>query len=120
MTANLSRLATSNAPGICCSADRARSFASILANPGMATSKGDRERRFRGHFSFETAAVGVSRLARLRLLADLSVPCGTARHAHTAGRHRSVQIRRVQTERRNQGHAKPGLLEAGSALPRRD
>src|SRR5690242_9517764 len=42
-------------------------------------------------------------------------PCHVpARHAAEAGRHGSLQICRVQTERVDQGHEKSGLLEAGA------
>ena len=44
--------------------------------------------------------------------------CRRARCA-ASGRHRPVQIRRVQTQRIHQGRKKPGLLEAGPALSRR-
>ena len=79
----------------------------------------DHQRRLRGHLSSEAAAAGVSGAARLRLVADLSLPCPAARDAQPSDRHRPVQIRRVQAERVHQGGAKPGLLEAGPALSRR-
>src|SRR5262249_41633446 len=53
----------------------------------------------RGHLRAEAAPAGVPGLDGLRLHADLSLPCLAARHATASDRHRSVQIRGVQTER---------------------
>jgi alkylated DNA nucleotide flippase Atl1 len=72
-----------------------------------------------GDYPSEAAAAGVPDAARQRLRADLSLPRADARDAPTSNWHRSVQIRRVQTERVYQGDAKCGLLEEGSALSRR-
>jgi len=58
--------------------------------------------------------------ALLALLgASLSLPCQSTRHAPAPGRHRPLQICRIQAERGDPGNPQPGLLEAGPALPRR-
>ena len=57
------------------------------------------ERRFRGRVQPEAAAAGAAGAARLGLYAGLSLPRFARRHAHQAGRHRSVQVRRVQGQR---------------------
>ena len=56
-------------------------------------------------FHPEAAAAGFSRAARLRLFAGLSVPRVAEGHAPEPDRHRPVQIRRIQAERRHQGGA---------------
>src|ERR1700730_7848012 len=48
------------------------------------------------------------------------MPCDVGGDAPTSGRHRSVQIRRVQAERIDQAGPQSGLLEEGPALPRWD
>jgi hypothetical protein len=55
----------------------------------------------------------------LRVVADLSLPRVTARHAQSSDRYWPVQIRRIQAQRVDQADAQPRLLEAGSALSRR-
>ena len=65
--------------------------------------RGHDQRRLRGHLPPEAAAAGVSRAARLGLVAGLSLPCPAARDAAAPDRHRPVQIRRVQAERVHQG-----------------
>src|SRR5208337_4989918 len=65
--------------------------------------RGDRERRLRGHLSVEAATALVCRLARLRVLAGLSLSRAAAGHALPSDRHRTLQIRRIQTERVDQG-----------------
>jgi len=49
-------------------------------------------------FSPEAAAAGVSDAARQQLCTDLSLSCSTGTNAAASDRHRTVQIRRVQTE----------------------
>ena len=48
-------------------------------------------------------------------------PCHVSdrRHAHQAGRHGAVQVRRAQSQRLDQARAQSRLLEEGQALPRR-
>ena len=81
--------------------------------------RGHDQRRRRGDLPCPSAAAGPDHPARFRLFADLSLPRVAARHAHPSDRHRSVQIRRIQAERTDQGGAQPRLLETGPALPRR-
>ena len=57
---------------------------------------GHSQRRLRGILRAQGAAAFLPRIARLRLLADLSVPRVAAGHAYQPGRHRPVQSRRVQ------------------------
>ena len=81
-------------------ARRARSCASIRANPGTATStevttNGDYEVTF--HLKRPQPALLDA--AGLRLVAGLSLPRVAARDAQPSDRHRPVQIRRVQAER---------------------
>src|ERR1700680_909360 len=77
---------------------------------------GGREWRLRGDISLEASTAGVSRAARFRVFSDLPLPSAGARDAYPPGRHRSLQIRRVQTERAYQGDEEPGLLETGAPL----
>ena len=81
--------------------------------------RGRAERRQRSHLSAKAAATLLYRTARLRVYADLSVPCVAARHALASDRHRPLQICRVQAQRGDPGHQKPGLLEEGPAVSRR-
>jgi len=60
--------------------------------------RGDHERRLRSHVPPKAAAALLSRSAGDRLVADLSVPCQSARHAQPSDRHRSLQIRRVSAQ----------------------
>ena len=83
-------------------------------NVHQVTTNGDSEASF--HLKRPQPA---SLVARLRLFADLSVPCFGTRHAHLSDRHGAVQIRRIQAEPVDQGDAKPGLLETGPPLSRR-
>src|SRR6516162_2383511 len=73
--------------------------------------RGDRKWRERGHFSPEAATAVIYFAARLRLLADLSVPCLVARHTDASYRDGAVQICRVQAQPVDQGGAQPRLLE---------
>ena len=66
--------------------------------PDLVTST----RSPRPHLRLEAAAAGDPRAARLRLHADLSLPCPAARDAVASDRHRPLQIRRVQAERADQ------------------
>ena len=77
------------------------------------------EWRFRSIVRAEAAAAGAVVAARLRLHAGLSLPRLAGRNAHQAGRHRPVQVRRVQGERIDQAHQESGLLQEGPAASRR-
>ena len=79
------------------------------------TANGD----YRGLLQPEAAAAGAADAARLRLHAGLSLPRVAGRHAHQAGRHRAVQVRRVQGQRIDQARQEPRLLQEGPALSRR-
>ena len=70
--------------------------AKVLVRSGQ---RRHRQRRFRGVVRTEAAAAGAAVAARLRLYAGLSLPRLAGRHAHQAGRHRPVQVRRVQGQR---------------------
>ena len=61
----------------------------------------------RGHLSAEAAAAGVSDAARRWLLGDLPVPSDGDADATASDRHRPIQIRRIQAQRRRQGNAQP-------------
>ncbi len=78
-----------------------------------------RQWRLRSHVPPEAAAAGLFDAARQRVLGDLSVRCAAGPDAPASDRHRPVQIRRVQAQRRHQGDKESGLLETGPALPRR-
>src|SRR4029077_16199547 len=80
--------------------------------------RGDDARRLRGHLPSETAAAGALGAARLRLVAGLSLPRAGAGDAAAPDRPRTLQVRRVQAERIDQGDKEPGLLEAGAPLSR--
>ena len=73
--------------------------AQVLVRPGQ---RRDDQRRLRGLVQSEAAAAGAVVAARLRLYADLSLPCLAGRHAHQPDRHRPVQVRRVQGQRIDQ------------------
>ena len=90
--------------------------AQILVRPGQ---RRHRQGRLRGVLQSEAAAAGAAGAARLRLHPGLSLPCFARRHAHQAGRHRPVQVRRVQGQRIHQAHPQSGLLEEGPAASRR-
>ena len=90
--------------------------AQVLVRPGQ---RRHRQRRLRGLLQPEAAAAGAAGAARLRLYADLSLPCLAGGHAHPPDRHRAVQVRRVQGQRIDQADPQPGLLEEGPALSRR-
>ena len=66
------------------------------------------QRRLRGDLRTERAAAEPAGAARQRVLGGLSLPCAAAGDAHQAGRHRAVQIRRVQARR---------LRSASCAIP---
>ncbi len=78
------------------------------------------QRRLRGHLRTERAAAEPAGAAGERLLAGLSLPRAAGDHAHQAGRHRPVQIRRIQTRQVDPPGAQSRLLEEGPALSRRD
>ena len=59
---------------------------------------------YRGRVQPEAAAAGVAGAARLRLYAGVSLPRLARATCAPADRHRSVQIRRVQAQRIDQGH----------------
>ena len=63
-------------------------------------------RRHAGHLQAEAAAAGAARDARLRLHADLCLPCHRGGAAHQPGRHRPVQVRRAEAERVDQARAR--------------
>ena len=63
------------------------------------------QRRLRGHGPSQAAAAVDPVAARLGLLADLSLPRAGGADAHQAGRHRALQVRRVQAERGHQDRA---------------
>ena len=75
--------------------------------------------RFRSIVRAEAAATGAVVVARLRLHPRLSLPRLAGRDAHQAGRHRPVQVRRVQGQRIDQAHQESRLLQEGPAAPRR-
>ena len=75
--------------------------------------------RLRSIVRAEAAAAGAVVAARLRLHAGLSLPRLAGRDAHQAGRHRPVQVRRVQGQRIDQAHQESRLLQEGPAAPRR-
>ena len=77
------------------------------------------QRRLRGDRSTQASAAVAALAARLGLLADVPLPRAGGADAHQADRHRALQVRRVQAERRHQGHAQHRLLEEGQALSRR-
>src|SRR3954451_21415843 len=79
---------------------------------------GQRQRRH-GDISFEKTAAELYRAACLRLFPRLSMPRATAKHASTSDRHRSLQVRVIQTERIDQARTQFQLLEAGTPLSRR-
>ena len=58
-----------------------------------------RQRRLRGDLRTERAAAEPAGAAGERVFAGLSLPCAAAGDAHQAGRHRTVQIRRIQARR---------------------
>ena len=78
-----------------------------------------RQRRSRGHGPSQAPAALDPVAAGLGLFADLSLPYPVGADAHQADRHRALQVRRVQAERRHQGHQEHRLLEEGAALSRR-
>ena len=84
------------------------------------TAGRQRQRRLRGDVRAERAAAEPAGAARERVLAGLSLPCAAAGDAHQAGRHRAVQIRRVQARRFDPPGAQSRLLQEGPALSRRD
>ena len=69
------------------------------------------QRRLRGRVQPEAAAAGAAGAARLRLYADLSLPCIARGNAHPSDRHRPVQVRRVQGQRIDQ--ARPAIRITG-------
>ena len=71
-------------------------------------------------FELSRAAAEPAGAARERLLAGLSLSRAAAGDAHQAGRHRSVQVRRVQARRHDPPGAQSRLLQEGPALSRRD
>jgi peptide/nickel transport system substrate-binding protein len=77
------------------------------------------QRRSRGHLPSQATAAVIHRAPRFRLFRGLSLPCCGARYAQAPDRHRPLQIRRIQTERGDQGDQKPRLLEERPALSRR-
>src|SRR5207248_704525 len=90
--------------------EAARQPAEILV---PQSRQGDSQGRFRGHFSPEAAATGSALAVGIRMVANLSLPCATARDAHPSGRHWSVQVRGVQPNEviktvRNPDYWKPG------------
>src|SRR5712675_2010920 len=78
------------------------------------------QRRLPGDFPSEAASARLPRAIGFRLVAGLSLPCAAARHALSPDWYRPVQIRRVQAERVDKARQKPGILEKGPALSRRD
>ena len=76
-------------------------------------------RRHAGDLPPEPSAARDACDARVRLFADLSVPCVGRARAHQSDRHRAVQVRRAEAERVDQAREEPRLLQEGPALPRR-
>ena len=102
---------------------RARRLRGLPQEPAqglVSQRRGDHDqRRPRGLLPAQGAAALLPGPARLRLLADLSLPRVAARHARQAGRHRPVQGRRVQAQRVGLAGAQSRLLEEGPAAARR-
>ena len=71
---------------------------------------GDDQRRPRGDVPPRPAAGVVRRAVRHRLQPGLSLSRVGGRHAHQAGRHGPLQVRRVQEQQVGQGRAQPRLL----------
>ena len=89
-------------------ADRqGRAEAAPQPAPVVVRQRRERHRRQRrpGHDPSQAAAALDPVAARLRLLADLSLPRAGGADAHQAGRHRPLQVRRVQAERGHQDRA---------------
>ena len=81
--------------------------------------EGHRRQRHPGHVPSQGAAALAAGAARLGLHTDLPLPRPARPDAAQAGRHRPVQARRVQDERRHQAGEEHRLLEEGPALSRR-
>src|SRR5579862_2749606 len=118
MTARNSPRPMSNAHSTCCSAIGPALPHQPAQVVVLEPRSGNDERRARGDLSPEAAAAGLYRAARLRLLADLSVPRCAGADASTSNRHRTVQVCLVQAGRDDRVDAEPRLLEAGAALSR--
>ena len=84
----------------------------------LQSQGGHDQRRPRGDLPSRPPAAVVPDAAGVRLLARLPLPCLAARHAHQAGRHGAVQVRRAQAQRVDQARAQSRLLEEGQALRR--
>ena len=71
------------------------------------------QRRLRGDVPSQAAATVAAGDARLRLFADLSLPCPGGADAHASDRHRALQVRRVQAERSHQAREEPDYWKKG-------
>src|SRR5215469_2312891 len=74
---------------------------------------GDHKRRFRGRLPSEATAAVIHRPARFRLFAGVSVSRLGAGHAQPSGRHRPLQICRVQAERIHKGDEETDYWKQG-------
>ena len=75
------------------------------------------QRRQRGDLQPEATAALIPRPACLRIFAGLSLPCVHQRHANASDRHRTIQVRGIQSQRIHQSGEEPELLEARPAVP---